>query len=156
RTRTAEPVRQAEPAAESPLTRSKPARGPIARAEHARAKPAPARREPPVAARANPAHAAIRQPEPETSVVSDHPITFVPVPVQTEVRLARRREAPAPAPAPAPADADTASEQDWPLLCGQVVDETGTPLEGARVLLASPSLVVRTDRRGRFCIACPA
>jgi hypothetical protein len=31
----------------------------------------------------------------------------------------------------------------------------GTPIEGARVYLASPTRMVRTDRQGRFCVVCP-
>lgn len=46
-------------------------------------------------------------------------------------------------------------EEDWPLLCGEVKDENGEPVAGARVLLADLDLGARTDRRGRFCIAAP-
>jgi hypothetical protein len=40
-------------------------------------------------------------------------------------------------------------------LCGEVRNTQGQPIEGARVYLASPARMVRTDRSGRFCIACP-
>ncbi|TMA24633.1 MAG: carboxypeptidase regulatory-like domain-containing protein [Deltaproteobacteria bacterium] len=43
----------------------------------------------------------------------------------------------------------------WPLLCGEVVDASGAAIEDARVRLDANSLVERTDRRGRFCLACP-
>jgi hypothetical protein len=45
---------------------------------------------------------------------------------------------------------------DWPLLCGQVLDDAGAPVAGARVVLADLDLGTRTDRRGRFCLAAPA
>jgi len=134
----------------------------LAHAEPHPVKPAPPRHEPAAATHASHPSAVPTPSEPETSFVSDHPITLVPVRVETEVKLAPPREprpadsAGSPAPAPAEAAADSTSEQDWPLLCGQVLDETGAPVEGARVVLASPSLAVRSDRRGRFCIACPA
>lgn len=47
------------------------------------------------------------------------------------------------------------TEAEWPLLCGEVLDELGQPVAGARVLLADLDLGARTDRRGRFCIAAP-
>lgn len=47
------------------------------------------------------------------------------------------------------------TEADWPLLCGEVLDERGQPVAGARVLLADLDLGARSDRRGRFCIAAP-
>jgi len=52
---------------------------------------------------------------------------------------------------PAPAD-----DEEWPLLCGEVVDDAGEPVAGAKVMLADLDLSVRTDRRGRFCVSAPA
>lgn len=68
--------------------------------------------------------------------------------------------APAPSTAPGAAAPPSASasvdtEADWPLLCGEVLDDRGQPVAGARVLLADLDLGARTDRRGRFCIAAP-
>lgn len=51
---------------------------------------------------------------------------------------------------------DEDEEADWPMLCGIVLDETGGPVSGARVLLADLDLGARTDRRGRFCLSGPA
>ncbi len=84
----------------------------------------------------------------------ENPGTMVPVRVKTTVQLApaARREPPPAANARAEPEADEA----WPLLCGEVLDDAGAPVEGARVVLVSPALTVRTDRRGRFCVACPA
>lgn len=84
----------------------------------------------------------------------ENPSTMVPVRVKTTVQLAPaiRREPPPAAIARAEPEADEA----WPLLCGEVLDVAGAPVEGARVVLVSPALTVRTDRRGRFCVACPA
>lgn len=61
-----------------------------------------------------------------------------------------------PANTPAPSSATNAEDNaNWPLLCGQVLDEQGEPIAGARVLLADLDLGARTDRRGRFCISAP-
>jgi hypothetical protein len=40
-------------------------------------------------------------------------------------------------------------------LCGEVRNSQGQPIEGARVYLASPPRMERTDRTGRFCMTCP-
>lgn len=42
----------------------------------------------------------------------------------------------------------------WPLLCGEVLDTHRAAIEGARITLAGV-VVARTDRRGRFSLACP-
>ena len=42
-----------------------------------------------------------------------------------------------------------------PMLCGEVRNTQGQPIEGARVYLVSPPRMVRTDRSGRFCLSCP-
>jgi carboxypeptidase family protein len=61
--------------------------------------------------------------------------------------------------AQAPAkDADGAASErdsDSPMICGEVRGPQGTPIEGARVYLASPARMVRTDRQGHFCVVCP-
>jgi carboxypeptidase family protein/putative zinc finger protein len=41
------------------------------------------------------------------------------------------------------------------LLCGEVTDEDGVPVAGARILLADMEVGVVTDRRGRFCVSAP-
>jgi hypothetical protein len=90
-----------------------------------------------------------------------HSMTFVPVQVKTEVRLSSTAPtSPSqPAGAATAAAADTVGDvgdQAMPLLCGEVVDESGAPIEGARIQLTSPPLTIRTDKRGRFCVSCPA
>jgi hypothetical protein len=96
------------------------------------------------------------EPEPEPPVIpgGEGPGTIIPsTRVITTVQAAPPPAKPAPAPAPPQA---AESEEDWPLLCGTVLDDaTGTPIEGARVALPANALTVRTDRRGRFCVACP-
>jgi len=89
--------------------------------------------------------------EPEPAFVPDHPATVIPVRVRTTVQ-----SAPEPVRRPAPVASEPESDETWPLLCGEVLQADGTPVEGARVQLVAPALAVRTDRRGRFCIACPA
>jgi hypothetical protein len=86
-----------------------------------------------------------------TAAGVEHSMTFVPVQVKTEVRLSSSQPSPTPAPA-----TDTVGDQALPLLCGEVVDESGAPIEGARIQVMVPSLTVRTDKRGRFCVALPA
>ena len=82
-------------------------------------------------------------------------MTFIPVQTRTEVTLSSTRPSSTPG-TPAPAATDTVGDASLPLLCGEVVDESGAPIEGARVQLTSPPLTIRTDKRGRFCVACPA
>jgi hypothetical protein len=72
------------------------------------------------------------------------------------------RPAPSPArtptPAPAPVHKPVAEPDDsasWPLLCGEVLDDAGQPVAGARVSLADLDLSARSDRKGHFCIAAP-
>jgi len=86
-----------------------------------------------------------------TAAGAEHSMTFVPVQVKTEVRLSSSQTSATPAPA-----TDTVGDQALPLLCGEVVDESGAPIEGARIQVMVPSLTVRTDKRGRFCVALPA
>jgi hypothetical protein len=45
---------------------------------------------------------------------------------------------------------------DTPMLCGEVRNTQGVPIEGARVYLTAPARMERTDRLGRFCLACPS
>jgi hypothetical protein len=117
------------------------------------AKPVPPARKP-APARTRPAPPVASSPEDEggTAAGAENSMTFVPVQVKTEVRLSPTQ----PKATSTPAVEDTAGDQAMPLLCGEVVDETGAPIEGARVQLTAPPLTVRTDKRGRFCVACPA
>lgn len=100
----------------------------------------------------------------------EYAVSMIPTRIQTEVRLSSP-------PASAVADSERAAravqtddnatrqdaatagvaddDKDWPLLCGQVVDASGNPVEGAHVELESPRLTVSTDTKGRFCVACP-
>jgi hypothetical protein len=109
-------------------------------------RPAPAARKPaPAPARARPTPAVATQPEDEggTAAGAEHSMTFVPVQVKTEVRLSPT------SPASAAGAAGAASA------AGSAAVDTGAPIEGARVQLTAPPLTVRTDKRGRFCVACP-
>lgn len=160
----AEPVRATAPAAtltESPVL----AYAPITEPPRPAAKPAtravkPARTAPARAVTATPAPARAEKPatpaekEPVPSG-QESPGTIVPVKITTTVEPVRAPAPATPPPAPAPAPATPESEEDWPLLCGTVLDAAGGPLEGARVVLAANALAVRTDKRGRFCVACP-
>src|SRR5205814_9848532 len=65
--------------------------------------------------------------------------------------------------APAPKHSSTAANRDapagsrgnTPMICGEVRNAQGVAIEGARVYLAMPPRMVRTDSRGHFCIPCP-
>ena len=80
------------------------------------------------------------------ALVPDSPATIIPVRITKSVRLSNP---------PARKPPEPEGDEQWPLLCGEVIDSEGRPVEGARVQLVSFSLTVRTDRRGRFCVACP-
>ncbi len=88
-----------------------------------------------------------REAQPQHSATTAAPRTATQI-IATPATV--RAEALVPAVAPA-----TDAEEDWPLLCGEVRDDAGEPVAGARVLLADLDLGARTDRRGRFCIAAP-
>jgi carboxypeptidase family protein len=105
------------------------------------------------------------------SYAPDYAVSMIPTTVKTEVRLSSPPASDAggsgDAARPAGADENAArqdpartdaadDDKEWPLFCGQVVDESGSPVEGARVELESPKLTVSTDAKGRFCVACPA
>jgi len=129
----------------APRTEREPAREPARReATAARPEPGPSRPTP-----------AARTPEPAIpapAVRTPEPVRPQPGPPTTPAQA--RPDPPAPATMPA-AEPEVDTGASWPLLCGQVVDETGAPVVGARVTLADLDLGARTDRRGRFCIAAP-
>jgi hypothetical protein len=105
----------------------------------------------------------------DVTYVPEHGVTMIPKRVKTEIRLASApdhgavdvHDASTPAANESNADrsatahADRADGRDWPLLCGQVVDESGMPVGGASVELESPALTVSTDAHGHFCLASP-
>jgi len=57
--------------------------------------------------------------------------------------------------APAPDRDAGSSSSTKSSICGEVRTAKGTAIEGARVYLTSPARMVRTDRLGKFCLACP-
>ena len=148
---------EAKPAAEDPRAKAesrtaKPTRSIVT--ERATPRPAPRKTAPPRAeTEPEPPVTGVESPGtiiPATRVTTT--VQAVPPPAQPTVPPAQPTPPPAPAPAPAqPAE----SEEDWPLLCGTVLDAAGAAVEGARVVLPANALTVRTDRRGRFCVACP-
>jgi len=152
--------------ADSAAARSTPAEAPqVAHSDSALAPPAVVAAPPKPAVTAK-AHAPARirprvSPDPQsedeggTAAGVEHSTTFVPVSVKTEVRLSSSQPSSQASSPPAPA-ADTVGDPSLPLLCGEVVDESGAPIEGARVQVMVPALTIRTDKRGRFCVALPA
>jgi hypothetical protein len=122
---------------------------------------------PPVAAKTKPPSKPRKPPAPVKQVESEdesgtaagaqHSMTFIPVQVKTEVRLSSTAPTSQPSqPVATTAAADSVGDRALPLLCGEVVDESGAPIEGVRVQFTSPPLTVRTDKRGRFCASLPA
>jgi len=77
-------------------------------------------------------------------------MTIVPVKVTTEVRLSSptANDSAPPVPGNVPG-------QDWPIVCGVVVDSTGAAIEGASVEVDESVEAEHTDAKGRFCMPCP-
>jgi len=121
----------------------------------------PARMEPP-----HPVQTPVRAPVQAQAQVPRLP-RQAPLPTPTTVERTPAPITPAPVRAATPTpsvtqptaspsgDSQADAAADWPLLCGEVLDDTGTPVAGARVMLADLELSARTDKRGRFCIAAP-
>ncbi len=91
-------------------------------------------------------------PRPEPGPLPQH-TTKAPVPAPSIPTSPAQTSTQPTATATENAEADAAA--DWPLLCGEVLDDSGTPVVGARVMLADIDLSARTDKRGRFCLAAP-
>jgi|SRR5262245_14503575 len=78
--------------------------------------------------------------EPPTAMI-------VPVRITTEVQLSK------PAGQPAAPTAEATSGEDWPVVCGVVVDALGDPVANATVQIEGTDENERTDHKGRFCLA---
>lgn len=100
--------------------------------------------------RETPAVTPVAPPPPATVPAPAKPRATTPAPTSSPARTTHTRTDPA-----AAARAIPTGEESWPLLCGEVVDESGAPVTGARILLADLDVGARTDRRGRFCLAAP-
>jgi DNA-directed RNA polymerase specialized sigma24 family protein len=75
---------------------------------------------------------------------------------RTDDRVPREKVAATPpASTPARAAKPPAALPERGILCGQVRDESGTPVVRAQVLLADLRVGALTDSRGRFCISVP-
>jgi len=114
---------------------------------------------PPVAAvPEKPKHKAVKRARPKVQEIPEEDSNYgteptamiVPVRVTTEIELSDTSRIPTPA---AP---EVKSGEDWPLVCGDVVDGSGAGVEGAQITIESTDLGERTDPKGRFCLACPA
>ena len=92
-----------------------------------------------------PRAAAVAAPAPALVPPAPRRVTSPPSPVAAS---------PSPVASSRPA-ATHADEAEWPLFCGVVTDEMGSPIVGASVLLADLDIQAHTDRRGRFCVAAP-
>ena len=75
---------------------------------------------------------------------------IVPVRVTTEIELSGDSER-----TPVPAAPEPKPGEDWPMVCGQVVDASGAGVDGADVRIESTDITERTDKNGRFCLASP-
>jgi hypothetical protein len=89
-------------------------------------------------------------PEEDGWFASEPTAMIVPVRITTQIELAgSSQEIPTP---PAP---ELKNGDEWPVLCGEVVDSTGVAVDGANVRIESTDIAERTDHKGRFCLACP-
>lgn len=77
-------------------------------------------------------------------------MTIVPVKVTTEVRLSSPTASDSAPPVPG-----NVPGQDWPIVCGVVVDSTGAAIEGASIEVDDSVEAEHTDAKGRFCMPCP-
>jgi len=75
---------------------------------------------------------------------------IVPVHITTEVELSGDSERTPTPPVPEPK-----AGEDWPVVCGQVVDAAGAGVDGASVSIESTDITERTDKNGRFCVVSP-
>jgi len=75
---------------------------------------------------------------------------IVPVKITTSVELSGDSER-----TPVPAAPEPKAGEEWPVVCGQVVDAKGAGVEGATVTIESTDITEHTDKNGRFCLASP-
>ena len=75
---------------------------------------------------------------------------IVPVTITTSVELSGDSER-----TPVPVVPDPKAGEEWPVLCGQVVDAAGAAVGGADVSVESTDILEHTDKDGRFCMAVP-
>ena len=90
-------------------------------------------------------------PEDEESWFSTEPTAMiVPVRITTEIELSGSSER-----TPVPAAPELKPGDEWPVVCGEVVDSSGVAVNGADVRIESTDVTERTDHNGRFCLASP-
>ena len=95
-------------------------------------------------------HKAPGLPEEDGNNATEPTAMIVPVHITTEVELSGDSERTPTPPVPEPK-----SGEEWPIVCGQVVDASGAGVEGAEVTIESTDITDRTDKNGRFCLASP-
>src|SRR6185503_12943403 len=90
-------------------------------------------------------------PEEDGAFFSTEPTAMiVPVRITTSVELVgSSREIPTPA-APEIKNGD-----EWPVVCGEIVDANGAGVDGADVRIDGTDITERTDPKGRFCLVSP-
>jgi len=116
------------------------------------ARPAEPARTPPKPAPAPVTAAIVPVPAPNPPAERSGPSQIVPT---RTITVTQHREQPTKPVVSKPAEPEVDTGASWPLLCGVVLDDAGSPVAGARVALADLDLSARTDRRGRFCVAAP-
>jgi hypothetical protein len=90
-------------------------------------------------------------PEEDGAFFSTEPTAMiVPVRITTSIELAgSSQEIPTP---PAP---EIKTGDEWPVVCGEVVDANGAGVDGADVRIDGTDINERTDPKGRFCLVSP-
>jgi hypothetical protein len=101
--------------------------------------------------RAKPKPKAKVLPEEDGAWFSTEPTAMiVPVHITTQIELSgSSREI------PVPAASEPRRGDEWPVVCGVVVDASGAAIEGAEVRIEGSDVSDRTDKDGRFCLASP-
>jgi hypothetical protein len=89
-------------------------------------------------------------PEEDSWNASEPTAMIVPVHITTEIELSGDSERTPTPPVPEPK-----AGEDWPVVCGQVVDAAGAGVDGASVSIESTDITERTDKNGRFCVVSP-
>jgi hypothetical protein len=134
------------PAPPPPVVAAPPDTVPAALPPVAAAPPPPKR--PARHARPKPKHETL--PEEDGWNATEPTAMIVPVKITTSVELSGDSER-----TPVPAAPELKAGEEWPVVCGQVVDARGAGVEGASVTIESTDITEHTDKNGRFCLASP-
>ena len=90
-------------------------------------------------------------PEEDGAFFSSEPTAMiVPVKITTSVELVGSSQE-----IPTPAAPEIKTGDEWPVVCGEIVDANGAGVDGADVRIDGTDITERTDPKGRFCLVSP-